>query len=166
MLTEAQVQLLVMEIKGIPYTIVKKREGDAATVDVVPDAAGIVPAWGTPEKPPTGAPSYREPPASSTVGRTGDKKQGAVVFVRACAACHGDHGLGVQEEGETIRTIHDPALLGLTSNQTLRRYVITGRPDLGMPDYTQARPGNTRFVPLTDQEVADLVALLASWRRD
>jgi hypothetical protein len=56
--------------------------------------------------------------------------------------------------------------LALTSNQALRRYAITGRPDLGMPGYAEARPGSADFVPLTDQEVTDLVALLASWRRE
>jgi len=72
----------------------------------------------------------------------------------------------VRSAGETVRTIHEPAFLALTSNQVLRRYVITGRPDLGMPNYAQARPGSPNFRPLTDQEVADLVALLASWRRE
>ena len=66
--------------------------------------------------------------------------------------------------GETARTINDPVFLALISNQALRRYAITGRPDLGMPGYADARPDTTHFVPLTDQEVTDLVALLASWR--
>lgn len=65
-----------------------------------------------------------------------------------------------------LSAIHEPALLALISNQTLRRYAITGRPDLGMPSYAQARPDNPSFVPLTDQEVADLVALLAFWRTE
>jgi len=166
MLTEAQIQVLVLEIKGIPYKIVKKQEGDAAKVDVVSDANGVAPAWGVTEMPSKSVPPYWGPIAALSLSRRHDGKQGAVVFARACAACHGDQGLGIQEEGETVRTIHDPALLALTSNQALRRYVITGRPDLGMPDYAQARPGNPNFVPLTDQEVADLVALLASWRRE
>jgi cytochrome c oxidase cbb3-type subunit 3/ubiquinol-cytochrome c reductase cytochrome c subunit len=166
MLTEAQIRVLVMEIKGVPYKIVKKQEGDVAKIDVVPGADGIVPAWGSPEMRPNGVPSYTEPSASSNSGKTGDKKQGEVVFARACAACHGEHGQGIQEEGITVRTIHQPSLLGLISNQTLRRYVITGRPDLGMPNYAQARPDNKSFAPLTDREVADLVALLASWRKE
>lgn len=103
MLTEAQIQVLVMEIKGIPYKIVKKHEGDVVKVDVVPDTGGIAPAWGAPEKPREGVPAYREPSASSNGSRTGDKKQGAIVFVRACATCHGDDGKGIQEEGETVR---------------------------------------------------------------
>ena len=35
---------------------------------------------------------------------------------------------------------------------------------LGMPGYAEARPGSPDFVPLSDREVTDLVALLASWR--
>ena len=65
-----------------------------------------------------------------------------------------------------VRTIHEPAFLALTTNQVLRRYAITGRPDLGMPSYAKARPDNPNFVPLTDEDVTDLVALLASWRSE
>ena len=34
----------------------------------------------------------------------------------------------------------------------------------GMPGFADARPGNPRFQPLTDEEVTGLVALMASWR--
>ena len=54
-------------------------------------------------------------------------------------------GRASNEEGEIVRTIHEPAFLALTSNQVLRRYAITGRPDLGMPSYAQARPDNPQF---------------------
>jgi cytochrome c oxidase cbb3-type subunit 3 len=161
-LTTAQIQVLVKEIKGIPYKIVEKQDAGVAKVEVVPDAGGIAPKWGAPAKPPTGVPSYREPSASSNGSGAGNKEKGAVVFARACAACHGSHGQG--QGSETVRTINDPVFLALTSNQALRRYTITGRPDLGMPSYAEARPGNPHFAPLTDQEVTDLVALLASWR--
>jgi len=177
-LTEAQIQVLVMEIKGIPYKIVKKDRGETTKVEIVPDAGGVSPKWGTPETPPKGAPSYREQSPSSeyhvlTVDSgAGDERgthevgRGALVFARACATCHGDHGQGVREEGEIVRAIHEPAFLALTSNQVLRRYAITGRPDLGMPSYAKSRPDNPNFAPLTDEEVTDLVALLASWRSE
>jgi cytochrome c oxidase cbb3-type subunit 3 len=164
MLTPAQIQVLVKEIKGIPYKIVEKQEASVAKVEVVPDADGISPKWGTPGKPPKGVPSYREQSASSHGSVAGNKEKGALVFARACAACHGNHGQGVGQGGETVRTINDLVFLALISNQALRRYAITGRPDLGMPGYAEARPGNPHFMPLTDQEVTDLVALLASWR--
>jgi cytochrome c oxidase cbb3-type subunit III len=162
-LTTAQIQVLVKEIKGIPYKIVEQTAGVAK---VVPDAGGISPQWGQPAQPPKGVPSYRESSASSNGTGAGTKEKGAVVFDRACAACHGSHGQGIQRASVMHRTLNDPVFLALTSNQLLRRYVITGRPDVGMPSYAAARPDDPHFVPLTDQEVTDVVALLVSWRRE
>ena len=51
------------------------------------------------------------------------------------------------------------------SDQALRRYVITGRPDLGMPDYATAKDRGEHYQPLSSAEIDDLVALLAQWRR-
>src|SRR6202050_1699276 len=42
-LTAAQIQVLVKEIKGIPYKIVEKQPGGVAQVEIVPDAGGISP---------------------------------------------------------------------------------------------------------------------------
>jgi cytochrome c oxidase cbb3-type subunit 3 len=160
-LTAAQIQVLVKEIKGIPYKVFEKQEAGVAKVEVAPDAGGIPPKWGTPAKVPNGVPSYREPSDGSGAG---NKAKGALVFARACAACHGSQGQGIEQGSEMVRTINDPVFLALVSNQALRRYTITGRPDLGMPGFAEARPGDPHFTPLTDQEVADLVALLAFWR--
>jgi mono/diheme cytochrome c family protein len=173
-LTTAQIQVLVKEIKGIPYSLVEKEEaGDTPPsipgengrrVEVVADTGGISPRWGVPPEPPEAVPPYRKPLASSNGHRAGTMEKGALAFARACAVCHGAHGQGIEKGGEQRRAINDPVFLALMSNQALRRYVITGRPDLGMPSYADARPDDPHFVPLTDQEVTDLVALLASWR--
>jgi len=165
-LTATQIQVLVKEIKGIPYKIVEKREDGVAKAEVVADADGIIPKWGTPGQPPKGVPSYREQTASANGSSAANAKKGAVVFARACAACHGNEGQGIERENKTVRTIHDPVFLALISYQALRRYAITGRPDLGMPACAEARPDKPDFVPLTDQEVTDLVALLAAWREE
>ena len=37
--------------------------------------------------------------------------------------------------------INDPAFLDLASEQVLRRFVITGRPDFGMPNCLEAKAG-------------------------
>jgi mono/diheme cytochrome c family protein len=81
---------------------------------------------------------------------------GAKVFKRACARCHGEDGLGGKEGA-----VNNRAFLALVSDQMLRRIVITGRPDLGMPDF---RGQHSDDRPLTEQEIADVVALLVSWR--
>jgi cytochrome c oxidase cbb3-type subunit 3 len=144
-LTAAQIQVLVKEIKGV----------------------ALSPKWGPPGNPPKDVPSYRELFAVgglSAPTRTGTKEKGAVVFARACAMCHGSKGQGIGQGNETVHAINDRVFLALISDQTLRRYVITGRPDLGMPNYAEGRPGSAHFVPLTDRDVSDLVALLTSWR--
>jgi cytochrome c oxidase cbb3-type subunit 3/ubiquinol-cytochrome c reductase cytochrome c subunit len=48
----------------------------------------------------------------------------------------------------------------LVSDQGLRTIVITGRPELGAPDWR----GNVPEHPMTDQEITDVVAWLASRR--
>jgi mono/diheme cytochrome c family protein len=160
-LTAAQIQVLVNEIKGVPYQVIEKPSGSKT---VVKDANGRHPQWGLPPQPPKGAPSYQGPQGSKTrLGAGGDKQRGAMVFARACAFCHGDDGKG-ERNGD--KAIHDPVFLALISDQALRRYVITGRPDLHMPSFSEARPDDPSFKSLTDQEVTDLVALLATWRRE
>jgi cytochrome c oxidase cbb3-type subunit 3/ubiquinol-cytochrome c reductase cytochrome c subunit len=82
--------------------------------------------------------------------------------MRACAVCHGEQGEGIEKEGRIVHRINDPAFLALISDQALRRFIITGRPDLGMPNYAGKRPDERAFKPLTSAEVSDLVALLSS----
>jgi mono/diheme cytochrome c family protein len=160
-LTAAQIQVLVKEIKGIPYKVVEKREDGIAVVD---DPDGVKSKWGPPGQPPKGVPSYLA--AAARTESVADKDRGAAVFARACAVCHGEHGQGLRKEGQTVHAINDPVFLALTSDQAVRRYVITGRADLGMPSYVQARPNDSQWRPLTEQDVADLVALVASWRQN
>ncbi len=165
-LTATQIHVLVHEIKGIPYKIVPKQGDELTSTRVVADASGIAPAWGSVTDPPAGAPAYRHRIIAADESSSGSATQGARVFARACAVCHGGNGEGVAEKSKTQRKINDPVTLKLMSNQLLRRYVITGRPDLGMPNFAAPRPGNSHFEPLTDRDVADVVALLASWRHE
>jgi mono/diheme cytochrome c family protein len=164
-LTPAQVQLLVYEIKGIPYKTLRKPEGEAGKVEVVRDAQGVAPKWGSPGPYPAGAPRMHVTKDKSQRSPTEYERIRKEVFGRACAVCHGDRGQGGEEGGRRRRTINDPAFLALVSDQVLRRYVITGRPDLKMPSYRGARPGKSHFDPLDKREVNELVALLAEWKR-
>jgi mono/diheme cytochrome c family protein len=161
-LTKTQIQVLVKEIAGQPYVIDYKTSGDRATAEVVASAGGQHPAWGVPPVPELGTPSY------SVVANTGNTaaniQKGAALFAHACAECHGDKGLGVEDGGKRVNAINDPVFLGLNSDQVLRRIIITGREDLGMPGYADGR-SDPAFKPLTGQDVSDLVALLASWRQ-
>ncbi len=145
-------------------------EGGSLTAEQVELlASGIKPRWAGAEPAPSGAPSYLLGQNHSGSGGSGDRAQGAKVFAHACASCHGDHGQGGRHggaaDGMLIGAINDRDFLVLTSDQALRRYIIAGRPDLGMPDYADPTGRPDEFRPLSAQDVTDLTALLASWRQ-
>ena len=62
--------------------------------------------------------------------------------------------------GRKASAITDDSFLALVSDQGLRTIVIAGRPELGAPDWRGNVPGK----PMSDQEVTDVVAWLASRR--
>jgi cytochrome c oxidase cbb3-type subunit 3/ubiquinol-cytochrome c reductase cytochrome c subunit len=106
------------------------------------------------------------PPYLSPAGtKSGNLDEGARVFARACAGCHGRQGQGGEHGGRPVGAINDPAFLALISDKALRRTAITGRPDLGMPAYDGAAGRPADFRPLTSAQIDNLVALLASWRQ-
>jgi cytochrome c oxidase cbb3-type subunit III len=94
------------------------------------------------------APSY----AAKT---TGNAAHGEIVFETYCASCHGSEG-----HGSKASAISNDSFLALVSDQGLRTIVITGRPDLAAPDWRGDVPGR----PMSDQDVTDVVAWLASRR--
>jgi cytochrome c oxidase cbb3-type subunit 3/ubiquinol-cytochrome c reductase cytochrome c subunit len=101
------------------------------------------------------------PPYKSLL--TGDAGRGQQQFGVFCASCHGANGEGHQPGGkDTLQktgSIVDPAYLDLISDQGLRSVTIAGRRDQGMPDWR----GDAR-VPMTDQQITDIVAWIASKR--
>lgn len=95
-------------------------------------------------------PPYSAPP--------GDLVRGATVFAASCANCHGTDGKGGAHGGSVV----DLAYLNLVSDQYLRTIVISGRNDLGMPDWRNEIAGRS----MSDQEIADVVAWMASQRKN
>jgi len=104
---------------------------------------------------------------------TGDAARGQQAFGTFCARCHGASGEGVAGDAKDgpgkdgagkvgagkVGSIVDGSYLALISDQSLRSITIAGRPDEGMPDW--------RFdaaQPMTDQQITDIVAWLASKR--
>ncbi|MFV0443468.1 MAG: cytochrome c [Planctomycetaceae bacterium] len=82
-----------------------------------------------------------------------DVVAGKTVFAKACAKCHGVGG-----EGKSAGAINSYALGRLTSDQLLRRIVITGREDLGMPNFVDSGKMSPLLRPLEEQEIIDVVA--------
>lgn len=105
---------------------------------------GMRGAW---QKP--GALNGQTPPPYQSTGQ-GDASRGQPIYQTACARCH-------EQAGQKIT---DPTYLALVSDQALRTIIIAGRPDLNHPDWQSDIAGH----PLTDQEVADIVAWLGSLR--
>ena len=97
----------------------------------------------------TNLPSYAAKSEGSPV-------QGEVVYKTYCESCHGPGGRG----GLKGSAITDDSFLTLISDQALRTIVITGRPELGAPDWFKNVPGK----PMSEQEITDVVAWLASHR--
>jgi cytochrome c oxidase cbb3-type subunit III len=86
----------------------------------------------------------------------GDAQRGEVAYKTFCESCHGPGGAGASKGS----AITNDSFLALVSDQGLRTIVITGRPELGAPDWRRNVPGR----PMSDQDVTDVVAWLASHR--
>ncbi|HEY4313487.1 MAG TPA: c-type cytochrome [Pirellulales bacterium] len=100
-------------------------------------------------------------PGDAAEGQSSKNHETALqLFGLACGNCHGAQGQGGKEAG----ALHDAAFLSLISDQALRRIVITGRADLGMPDFRRLGAMLPDGKPLSNQQIAEVVALLASWR--
>ena len=95
-------------------------------------------------------------PPSYTAKTEGNVEHGKLVFETYCASCHGSGGAGTPKGSG----ITNDSFLALVSDQGLRTIAITGRPELGAPDWRGNVPGK----PMTDQEITDVVAWLASRR--
>ena len=117
-------------------------------IDVI--ASGMFSRWGRKE-----VLDGANPP-SYAAKAAGDVDHGQVVFGKYCASCHGSEGGGTSKGS----AITNDSFLALVSDQGLRTIVITGRPELGAPDWR----GNVFGKPMTEQEVTDVVAWLASRR--
>lgn len=131
--------------KGRPGTAMPgwaRSEGGPLTPEEIATLVeGIEQNWAKPVKSNTPIPAYESTAA-------GDTTRGKKLFLRTCFACHAKGGLA--------GPITDPSYLALTTKQNLRTSIVVGRPDLGMPDYRILNAGR----PLSDQDIADLVAYL------
>jgi cytochrome c oxidase cbb3-type subunit III len=95
-------------------------------------------------------------PPSYAAKTAGNVDHGQLVFGTYCASCHGSEGGGTRKGSAVTNDL----FLALLSDQGLRTIVITGRPELGAPDWRGNVPGR----PMIDQEITDVVAWLASRR--
>jgi len=138
-------------VRGTSMPAFAQRAGGILTeqqIEVI--TSGIFSRWGR-----KGVLDGANPP-SYAAKAAGNVDQGQLVFGTYCASCHGSDGGGTRKGS----AITNDSFLALVSDQALRTIVITGRPEFGAPDWRSNVPGR----PMTDQEITDVVAWLASRR--
>jgi mono/diheme cytochrome c family protein len=138
-------------VRGTSMPAFAQRAGGMLTeqqIDVL--TSGIFSRWGR-----AGILDGAKPP--SYAARTaGNVEHGKLAYGTYCASCHGPEGGGTSKGSG----ITNDSFLALVSDQGLRTIVITGRPELNAPDWRGNVPGK----PMTDQEITDVAAWLASQR--
>ena len=138
-------------VRGTSMPAFAQRAGGMLTdtqIDAIVD--GIRSRWSRP-----GVLDGANPP-SYMPASAGDVRRGDTAYRTFCESCHGPDGRG----GPKGSAITNDSFLALTSDQGLRTMVITGRPELGAPDWR----GDAAGRPMSDQDVTDVVSWLASHR--
>ena len=152
LVNESTLRKIIAE--GLPGTMMpafaRSAGGELTDAQVNALVAGMRAAW---YKPAIFAGVTPPPYQASSAG---DAENGAQVYTKFCARCHGS----IEQPGGKAGSILDPNFLQLVSNQELRTLVIAGRPDLGQPDWR----GDVEGQPMTAQQVSDLIAWLSSRR--
>lgn len=142
-------------MRGVPHGLMpafgKAFGGTLTDQQIAALAGGIVREWGRPAE----AAGLNLPSYEATL--TGDAARGQTSYAAACARCHGANGEG--DAKTKTGSITDPTYLALVTDQYLRNLIVGGRPDEKMPDFR-----SDTSQPLTDQQITDIVAWLASKR--
>jgi mono/diheme cytochrome c family protein len=148
---------------GVPGRLMPpfaKRAGGMLTdSQVTVLAQGIRNQWGNPSV----LAGQNPPPYLATL--PGSAEHGLQAYGVFCARCHGATGEGGAADGQPnstqgkIGSIVDPSYLAIISDQNLRSITIAGRPDEAMPNWR----GDAEQ-PITDQQVTDILAWLATKR--
>lgn len=82
----------------------------------------------------------------------GDPENGARLYAENCLVCHGENG-----EGRTGAELND-AFVSVNPEAFIRDTISNGRPGTLMPTWGEDNGG-----PLTDEEIDDLIAYVATW---
>jgi mono/diheme cytochrome c family protein len=137
-------------VLGTPMPAFAQSAGGMLTDDQIDALVRGIRSWAKPD-----ALRGTTPPPYATQS-PGDAQRGAAAYRTYCSSCHGAGGHG----GSKASSIVDGSYLALTSDQQLRTIVITGRPELGAPDWRRDVEGK----PMSSQDISDVVAWLASQR--
>ncbi|EAQ77019.1 c-type cytochrome [Blastopirellula marina] len=146
---------------GRPGTLMpafEKDQGGSLTTDQVQIlVAGIRETWKAASTPTDKLPPYQVSTADPAGLKDANVMTGKELFETSCAKCHGDAGVG----GDA-GALNEPALARLMSDIVLRRLIITGRPDLKMPDYVTLGKKSHTGEAFTSEQISDIAAYVRS----
>jgi mono/diheme cytochrome c family protein len=144
---------------GVPGTAMppfaKSKGGTLTDRQIAALTQGMQQTWGRPDT----LTSQTVPAYSSTT--PGNATQGQNSFSTFCAHCHGADGTGARlDNGLVTGSLVDPTYLALISDQGLRSFILAGQTEQGPHDWRSYATARS----MTDQEITDTVAWLASHR--
>lgn len=137
-------------VPGTPMPAFAQSAGGMLTEKQIDALVRGIRSWARPS-----APGNQTPPPY-VAQAPGDAQRGADAYRTYCSSCHGVDGRG----GTRGSSIVDGSYLALTSDQQLRTIAITGRPELGAPDWR----GDVEGRPMSAQDISDVIAWLSSQR--
>jgi cytochrome c oxidase cbb3-type subunit 3/ubiquinol-cytochrome c reductase cytochrome c subunit len=151
---------------GVPGTAMppfaKSKGGMLTDQQIAVLTAGMQQHWGDPS-----ALAGATPPPFAAAA-PGNPAQGQQAFTTFCARCHGADGTGGKSpHGESLGSLVDPSYLALITDQGLRSIILAGQTEQDAHDWRaySASPGAPAIpIPMSDQQVADVVAWLTSHR--
>ncbi len=129
-------------VAGRPSTVMPawgQDNGGPFTNEEIHDIVTFIRAW-EPNAPEVQAVAFVPSPA-----------RGAAIYASSCFVCHGEDG-----KGEIAPAINDQARLGKLEDDWYRQTIINGRPAKGMPTWGTV---------LSPNQVEDVVAMIAAWRK-
>jgi mono/diheme cytochrome c family protein len=136
-------------VTGTPMPAFSQKAGGMLTDRQIDAIVSGIRSWGV-------AGTFQDTDLPPYAAQAGDPHRGSEVYVTYCSSCHGPAGRGGSEAGSIV----DGSYLALVSDQNLRTIVITGRHELGAPDWRNNVPGR----PMSSQDISDVVAWLAAQR--
>ena len=142
----------------------KQHGGNLTPQQIQRLVAGIRKRWKTENKfdADVPLPSYTNITGPPQGGAKADVESGQKLFRVICNTCHGNEESGGAGNVAEHTGILSRSFGRLTSDQVLRRIIITGRPDLGMPNFIELGRFTPHNRPLTEQEIADIIAYMRS----
>lgn len=148
---EARIRRVIAEgVEGTAMPAFAQSSGGMLTDDQVKAiVSGIRSHWATPDRLDVAPPSY-------SALAPGVPTRGFEAYNTYCLSCHGAAGRGGPRGGSIV----DESYLTLVSDQYLRTIVITGRREMGAPDWRGNVPGK----PMSQQDVSDVVSWLSAQR--